>query len=88
LVELLSGATRNYDRGEKFEHYRTLGSFAEYLLLAQDRPHCEHYVLQPDKSWIFTEESALDATIPLTTIGCELALREAYDRVSFPPRPI
>lgn len=88
LVEVLSDTTRNYDRGEKFEHYRTLGSFAEYVLLAQDRPHCEHYVRQPDKSWIFTEQSELDATITLTTIDCELSLREVYDRVSFPPRPI
>lgn len=88
LVEVLSDTTKNYDRGEKFEHYRTLGSFAEYVLLAQDRPHCEHYVLQPDKSWIFTEENQLDVSIPLTTIGCDLALREAYDRVSFSPRPI
>ena len=88
LVEVLSEATRNYDRGEKFEHYRTLGSFAEYVLLAQDRPHCEHYVRQADGSWVFTETSNLDDTIALTTIGCELALREAYDRVSFPPRPV
>ena len=88
LVEVLSDTTESYDRGEKFEHYRALGSFAEYVLLSQDRPHCEHYVLQPDKSWIFTEERQLDAVIPLTTIGCELALQEAYARVSFPPRPI
>ncbi len=88
LVEVLSEATRNYDRGEKFERYRTLGSFAEYVLLAQDRPHCEHYVRQPDKSWILTEESRVEVTVPLTTIGCELALSEAYDRVSFGPRPV
>lgn len=88
LVEVLSEVTRNYDRGEKFECYRTLGSFSEYVLLAQDRPHCEHYVRQPDKSWILTEESRLDVTVPLTTIGCELDLSEAYRRVSLGPRPI
>ena len=88
LVEVLSEATNNYDRGEKFERYRTLGSFAEYLLLAQNRPHCEHYVRQPDRSWILTEESRLDVTVPLTAIGCELALSEAYDKVSFGPRPV
>jgi len=87
LVEVLSKGTRNYDRGEKFEHYRTLESFAEYVLLAQDRPHCEHYVRQADGRWILTETKRLDDVLSLTTIGCELALGEAYDKVSFGPRP-
>lgn len=88
LVEVLSKKTRNYDRGEKFERYRTLASFAEYVLLAQDRPHCEHYVRQADGHWIFTETSQLEAAVPLTTIGCELALTEVYDKVSFGLRPV
>lgn len=88
LVEVLSKETTNYDRGEKFERYRTLPSFAEYLLLAQDRPHCERYVRQDDGSWILTEESHLEATVPLTTIGCKLLLGEVYDRVSFGPRAL
>src|SRR5438309_726531 len=36
IVEILSPSTRNYDRGEKFRFYRSLPSFTEYLLLAQD----------------------------------------------------
>ncbi len=88
LVEVLSKTTSNYDRGEKFENYRTLKSFAEYVLLAQDRPHCEHYVRRSDGSWILTEKNRLDAVLPLETIGCELALREVYDQVSFGPRPV
>lgn len=88
LVEVLSKETTNYDRGEKFERYRTLASFAEYLLLAQDRPHCERFVRQEDGSWILTEEGRIEATVSLTTIGCELALGEVYDRVSFGPRPL
>ncbi len=88
LAEVLSKSTGNYDRGEKFERYRTLASFAEYLLLAQDRPHCEHYVRQADGHWIFTETSRLEVTVPLTTIDCELALSEIYDKVSFRPRPL
>lgn len=88
LVEVLSKSTSNYDRGEKFECYRSLDSFAEYVLLAQDRPHCEHYVRRPDGSWILTEASLLEATVPLTTIGCELALAEVYAEVTFGPRPV
>jgi Uma2 family endonuclease len=88
LVEVLSKSTSNYDRGEKFECYRSLDSFAEYVLLAQDRPHCEHYVRRSDGSWVLTEANRSDATVPLTTIGCELALAEVYEGVSFGPRPV
>jgi Uma2 family endonuclease len=36
IVEVLSPSTKNFDRSEKFDFYRSLPSFAEYLLLAQD----------------------------------------------------
>jgi len=32
LIEVLSPTTEAYDRGQKFEHYRSLESFGEYLL--------------------------------------------------------
>jgi Uma2 family endonuclease len=36
IVEVLSGSTEAYDRGEKFAHYRRLESLREYVLVAQD----------------------------------------------------
>jgi Uma2 family endonuclease len=35
--EVLSASTGNYDRGAKFERYRQIPSFREYLIVAQDR---------------------------------------------------
>ncbi len=80
LVEVLSKSTRDYDRGDKFERYRTLDTFSEHLLLAQSRVHCEHHLRQPDRAWLLTEEHRLDATLVLPSIDCELALAEVYDR--------
>jgi Uma2 family endonuclease len=37
LVEVLSDSTEAYDRGKKFEHYRTIPSLKHYVLIAQDR---------------------------------------------------
>src|SRR5579864_848529 len=37
IVEVLSPSTEDYDRGKKLDHYRSLPSFVEYLLVAQDR---------------------------------------------------
>ena len=38
IVEVLSASTEAYDRGEKFEHYQSIGSLSTYVLVAQDVP--------------------------------------------------
>ncbi|HXG67483.1 MAG TPA: Uma2 family endonuclease [Blastocatellia bacterium] len=81
IVEVLSKSTKDYDRGEKFEHYRTLESFREYVLVAQDRHHVEHHVRQSDNTWLLSETNRIEDTIELVSIGCRLALNEVYDKV-------
>jgi len=78
LVETLSPTTEGYDRGEKFARYRQLDSLQEYLLVAQDTPHVEHYVRQDDGSWRLTDTDGLDATITLPSVEAELPLSEIY----------
>jgi Uma2 family endonuclease len=84
IVEVLSESTKDYDRGGKFEHYRTLDSFSEYVLIAQDRYHVEHFVRQPDKRWLLAETNRLEDTFHLSSIDCDLALAEVYDKVEMP----
>jgi Uma2 family endonuclease len=81
LVEVLSTSTEAYDRGRKFEHYRTLDSFRDYLLVAQDRPHVEHYQRLEDGRWVMTEALRLEDEIGLGSLGFTLPLAEVYDRV-------
>lgn len=81
IVEVLSESTKDYDRGGKFEHYRTVESFKEYVLVAQDKHHVEHFVRQPDRRWLLSETNRIEDTLDLTSIGCHLALAEVYDKV-------
>ena len=81
IVEILSKSTEGYDRGEKFEHYRKLDSLVEYILIAQDKHHIEHYVRQPNHQWLLTETDSLQEIIQLPSIGCQLALVDVYDKV-------
>lgn len=81
LVEVLSKSTASYDRGEKFEHYRKLKSLAEYLVVAQNKYHLEHYVRQPDDQWLLSETDEIQKTIHLPSIECDLALVDVYDKV-------
>ena len=91
LVEVLSPSTEVYDRREKFTHYRQLPSLQEYVLVSQDKVLVEHYHRQEKqgtapatgKDWIFTDFQALEESLPLTSIRCELPLQEIYERVLF-----
>lgn len=83
LVEVLSPSTEDYDRGRKLEHYRTIPSLQEYLLVSQERAHIVHYVRHADVSWLLSDTFGLDATLALRAIGCEIALSEIYAKVGF-----
>jgi Uma2 family endonuclease len=81
IVEILSPTTQNYDRGDKFADYRTIPEFCEYLLIAQDRMHAEHFKKQPDGGWLLHETSDGNAVIALESIGVRFTLSEAYTGV-------
>ncbi len=82
LIEILSKSTERYDRIAKSRFYRTLDSLAEHLLVAQEEYRIEQYVRLPDGSWSSFETTSLDGTVELQSIGCSLAFRDVYDRVS------
>jgi Uma2 family endonuclease len=83
IIEVLSEESEAYDRGEKFGRYRKLDSFIEYLLIAQDKPHVEHYFRQSENAWLISETSDLQDTIHLSSSGCQLRLSEIYRKIEF-----
>ncbi|MGA2769353.1 MAG: Uma2 family endonuclease [Bryobacteraceae bacterium] len=84
LVEVLSPSTEAYDRGRKFEHYRSIESFGEYLLVASDRVHADLYTRQPDGRWMLTSAGRLEDSLDLESVGYRLALVDLYERVDLP----
>lgn len=83
IIEVLSPTTEDYNRGKKFEHYQSVDSLAEYLLVDPARPRVEHYLRQDGNQWLLTVLEGLDSTVPLPSIQCELPLAEIYDKVVF-----
>ncbi len=76
IVEVLSPSTEGYDRGKKFEFYRTIASFKEYLVIHQDRRHVEHYSKQDDGSWVLRDH--LDGEVAIARLGVRIVLDELY----------
>lgn len=81
IIEVLSPSTENYDRGTKFEHYRTINSLSDYILVAQNKIHVEHYVRQSDRSWLFSEFKSFEDKFQIESIGCELVVEAIYEKV-------
>src|SRR5271157_3156772 len=85
IVEVLSPSTEAYDRGLKFENYRSLPSLEEYLLIAADRIHIDRYTRRPDGQWLLTSASKPEETLDLESVGCRLAVADLYEKVDFTP---
>lgn len=83
IIEVLSESTESYDRGLKFSHYKSIPSFCEYLLIAQDRPFVTHYVKLDDHTWNQREYTNLNDEVQLVSVGCEISLRALYENVTF-----
>ncbi|MBS1797498.1 MAG: Uma2 family endonuclease [Acidobacteria bacterium] len=87
LIEVLSESTESYDRGRKFQHYRSIESLREYVLVAQDEARIEKYVRHGDGFWLLSEAVGLDAEIEFASIECRIPLAEVYDKIDFSEDP-
>lgn len=81
IFEVLSESTEAYDRGKKFEHYQSIPSLAEYLLVTQEPYRVEQYVRQGGNEWRYSEYHDADDVVRIGAIGCELTLRDVYAKV-------
>lgn len=83
IAEVLSPSTEAYDRGEKFEHYRTMPSLQEYLLASSTRPLVEVYRRESD-GWKLRVYGPGDR-VELASLGCQFAVEDVYRKV-FPAK--
>ena len=80
LVEVLSPSTRAYDRGEKFELYRSIPTFRDYLLIEQSAVDVEHRWRASDQ-WLSERKTSLQDVIRLNSIDVDLRIADLYARV-------
>jgi len=83
IIEVLSESTESYDRGLKFEHYRSIKKLKYYLLVSQERVHVELYFRQDEKHWILSEFTEMDESIKLDKWQMNLPLSEIYYHIDF-----
>ncbi|MFW9259910.1 Uma2 family endonuclease [Nostoc sp. CALU 546] len=85
IVEVLSKSTKNYDREDKFQAYRTISTFQEYLLIDQTKIHVDQFSKTGKKQWALREYDEEDEAIALVTVPFEISLQDLYNKVKFEP---
>ena len=83
VVEVLSKSTKNDDRGDKFDHYRSIPELQEYILIDQSCYHLMQYVKTDEKQWLLTDYTQVEDTLKFGSIDFSLTMSDIYDRVNF-----
>ena len=83
IIEVLSESTKDYDRGQKFQHYRTIDSVRDYLAISQTAAHVEHFSRQSDGRWLLSDVKGLESSVILEFLNISLPLSEIYRKVQW-----
>ncbi len=81
VVEVLSKSTRNYDLKGKFDLYKTLPSFREYVLVEQNKISVETRFRVEPNLWREHRETEIEATLKLESLGISLPMKDIYKKV-------
>lgn len=76
LIEVLSASTADYDRGLKFDHYKTIAELREYLAVFSDRRRVQHMKRVGADQWLVTD--LIGGDVPIESAGIVLTLDEIY----------
>ena len=83
IIEILSPATKNYDRGEKFKLYRDLPSLKEYILVDSTAIGIENFCINSDGFWELKEYKNMNDSLFIKTIHLTIPLPDIYEDVEF-----
>ncbi|HEV7424752.1 MAG TPA: Uma2 family endonuclease [Thermoanaerobaculia bacterium] len=82
IIEVLSRSTEDYDAGDKFEHYKTLPSLRQYVLVSHRERSLDVWTFRDEAGWqhaIVREGEAAHLSI-----GARLDVRELYESAGEP----
>jgi Uma2 family endonuclease len=81
VVEVLSKSTSKYDRTGKFDKYKTLESFKEYVMIRQDEYYAEVWYRESPGRWQETIVTDIKGELPLQSVGISISMERIYRNV-------
>lgn len=89
IFEVLSGSTKEYDRGNKFLYYQRILSLQEYILIDSFKKYAAIYTRQSTDLWKIETFEGNNSELPIKTIDYKLSFDDLYAEVEFKiPPPI
>ena len=81
IIEILSPSTELFDRTRKFDCYKTIEGFKEYVLVDSTKKQIEIITKLSEAEWLSHTYLEKDKAIRIN--GCEILFDEVYDKVEF-----
>ncbi|MEO8025244.1 MAG: Uma2 family endonuclease [Bryobacteraceae bacterium] len=85
IFEVLSPSTEGYDRGAKFQHYRTITTLTDYVLVDQSKMRVEHFSRQTGETWTLHDTMRPEDELRIDSINVSLPLALIYEGIAFDP---
>ncbi len=83
VVEVLSRSTQAYDRTTKFDLYKNLPSFKEYVLIDSRKYSVETRFREESDLWRIRTEISMDNAVTFHAIGISIDLMDIYENIVF-----
>ena len=77
IIELYP-STRDYDRGGKFAHYRSIAGLQDYLLVDPSAVLVEHFHRVGQDEWLLHVYSDQATEVALESLDLSLSIRSIY----------
>lgn len=79
IIEILSPATKNYDRGEKFMLYRDIKTLQDYVLIDSESIHIEVFSINQNNRWELKEYKHTNEELFIKSIQFSVLLSDIYE---------
>lgn len=81
IIEVASKSTEKYDRFAKFEKYKSIPTFKEYVIIDQEMPIVEVFLLKND-IWKRSIYIGLDEILKIESVGVEVKMTAIYKKIT------
>lgn len=85
VVEVSSNSSAAFDLGDKFNMYRSIATFQEYLIVSQEKYHVSRFYREATDLWRTSDYYNLDEMIMLQSMGLEISMKGIYKGVDLNP---
>lgn len=83
IFEVLSGSTKEYDKGDKFLYYQRIPSLQEYITIDSLKKYAVIYTRQSTDLWKIENFEGSNSILSIKTIDYKLSFDDLYFEVEF-----